>query len=114
MGVQKRTRKYAKVKRIIGQKDARLYVRFSDPPSIYALALGRHWIAYAEGITGRRTKAKVKQRASEKQRAMISFGKCTDSDLPWTSIRTDHFDSPQVSSSLFFQVCHIPLSSLSL
>lgn len=32
MGVQKRTRKFAQVKRVIGQRDARLYVAL-DPPS---------------------------------------------------------------------------------
>lgn len=104
MGVQKRTRKYAKVKRIIGQKDARLYV------SAHNIGC----IAYVEGITERRIKPKVKSKASERPRAMMLCGKCIDSPMSWSDIRADHFDSPQVSSSLFFQVRQVPILSLSL
>ena len=66
MGVQKRTRKYAKVKRVIGQKDARLYVRnepiyaYIGPPSTLDSLPGVHHRKKNQGKGEAESKRKVK------------------------------------------------------
>ena len=95
MGVQKRVRKFAKVKRVIGQQDARLYVH--NPWSRTQVGLADVVFARKKNQAEGEVVAKRKAKGDEIVREMY---------VPKALSRRMHthrFIRPQVSSSLFFQ-----------
>lgn len=96
MGVQKKTRKFAQVKRAIGLRDSRLFVimPFLNKASANC------------GLTGRRTRRRMTKKTTKRKMTLLE--KCMYSYILLENIDPDVSNltvlpRPQVSSALFFQ-----------